>query len=172
MSGTTREKTGAREGDDQGHDHGQGKDDGVVAAQVTASRSPVRCPYCHDACGPDDPRAMVCQQCLSRHHAGCWSEGGGRCASCASTRALQPTAPAIVVSPAELTLLRVGAGREAVERLMRRVGATDADARAALLEAACRELAKRGQAEPAIVTLVKLIAMMIVAIVTVVMIFG
>lgn len=170
MSGMTRENTAPSRGD-KGDD--QGKDVEAVAGQVTAARSPVRCPYCHDACGPDDPRAMVCQQCLSRHHAGCWSEGGGRCASCASTRALQPSAPALVVSPAELTLLRVGAGREAVERLARRTGASDADARAALLDAACRELAALGRStDGPFVAVVKVFAAMIVAIVTLVMIFG
>ena len=51
-----------------------GADEREEVRTVTAARSPVRCPYCHDACGPEDPRAIVCQQCLSRHHQGCWRE--------------------------------------------------------------------------------------------------
>lgn len=135
-----------------------------------ASRSPVRCPYCHDACGPDDARAVVCQQCLSRHHDGCWREGGGRCASCSSARALTPVAPALKVAPAELELLRRGLPREAVERLSRRLSVGAAEATAALLEAASQDLARAATPSlaPAVVRIVAILATMIFLIVAVV----
>lgn len=123
--------------------------------EVTADRSPTRCPFCHDACGPEDARAMVCQQCLSRHHAPCWREGGERCASCGSRRALAPAAPRILLAPAEVALLRKGLSREAVERVVRRLNVSEADAQAALLEAAAQELA--GASTPGN-TLVRLVA--------------
>ncbi|MBX3469088.1 MAG: hypothetical protein KF878_19630 [Planctomycetes bacterium] len=43
-----------------------------------------RCPYCRDDCTPDDDN-VVCNECLARHHRGCWEEGGDRCAGCRST---------------------------------------------------------------------------------------
>ncbi|MCO5165495.1 MAG: hypothetical protein M9894_03885 [Planctomycetes bacterium] len=128
----TREKLPPRKGDADDH-------------TVTAARSPTRCPYCHDACGPDDPRATVCQGCLSRHHEGCWREGGDRCASCGGGRALAPTAPEVRVAPAEVELLRRGLPREALERLVRRLGVAEAEAALALLSAASRELERRGK---------------------------
>lgn len=45
-----------------------------------------RCPYCHDACAPDDDN-VVCNECLARHHRHCWGEGGERCSNCRSTTA-------------------------------------------------------------------------------------
>jgi hypothetical protein len=69
---------------------------------VVAGRSPNRCPFCHEACEADD--ATVCQDCLARHHADCWSESA-RCAACGSARSLAPTSgakagPSTTVRPA------------------------------------------------------------------------
>jgi hypothetical protein len=113
---------------------------GDEGAQVEVARSPVRCPYCHDACSPEDGAAIVCQMCLSRHHGACWREGESHCASCGSDRALQGAAPTIEVAPAELALIGKGLTREALERVMRRTEATETEALRALLEAAGREL--------------------------------
>lgn len=137
---------------------------------VTAARSPVRCPYCHDACSPEDAAAIVCQQCLSRHHGGCWREGGGRCASCSSTRALQPSPPQVTVAPAELELVRRGLAREAVERVVRRLQVTEAEATTALLEAASRALSRTSRGPTvagALVAIVAILATMIFLIVAV-----
>lgn len=54
---------------------------------VLSRQAPNRCPFCHEGCEVDD--AVVCQDCLARHHAGCWSESG-RCAACSSERSLAP----------------------------------------------------------------------------------
>jgi hypothetical protein len=82
-------------------------DDGEVrekAPHVKVEASPTRCPFCHEACDPDEPAVAVCRRCLSRHHAGCWKECGGRCASCGVDRALLGTegavAPAVKVTAA------------------------------------------------------------------------
>lgn len=54
--------------------------------EVHVAASPTRCPYCHaDVEASQFAGAIVCEQCLSRHHADCWL---GRCASCAGERAL------------------------------------------------------------------------------------
>lgn len=127
-------------------------------AGVHMAHSPVRCPYCHDACGPEDARAMVCQQCLSRHHGACWREGGGRCASCGSTRALAPATPEVRLAPAELELVRRGLPREAVDRVVRRLGVSEADATAALLEAASQALARASREPGASHVAVKIVA--------------
>lgn len=124
------------------HDKSSRKDRKDGAPEVTAERSPTRCPYCHDSCGPDDPRATVCQQCLSRHHAGCWREGDAQCASCGSKKALAPSTPAIALAPAERELLRRGLPREAIERVTRRLQVSEVEAQAALLELACQDLVK------------------------------
>ncbi len=111
--------------------------------KLEVDRSPVRCPYCHDSCTAEDLAAIVCQQCLSRHHAPCWREAG-RCASCSSTRSLSGEAPVIEVSPAEVTLIARGLSREAVEKLRRRhPDLSEAEALRALLEAASGELQQR-----------------------------
>jgi hypothetical protein len=53
-----------------------------------------RCPYCHDDCAPDGD-VVVCRECLSRHHAGCWAESRA-CGSCQADRALaQAVEPAV-----------------------------------------------------------------------------
>lgn len=106
---------------------------------VDVAHSPVRCPYCHDSCTAETVGAIVCQDCLSRHHGACWREGTS-CASCGSQRALQGGAPPFSVSPAEINLLRSGHSREAVERVCRRCEVDEARATRALLEAAAKEL--------------------------------
>lgn len=57
--------------------------DPLTARPVPGS---TRCPFCHAACAADAD-AQVCADCLSRHHTGCWDEGGG-CASCRGQRSL------------------------------------------------------------------------------------
>jgi hypothetical protein len=50
------------------------------APQVHLRQSPIRCPYCHDDVAAEEVEAaLVCQQCLARHHRECWVEG---CANC------------------------------------------------------------------------------------------
>jgi hypothetical protein len=49
--------------------------------RVRVEGSPTRCPYCHDGVSGQQP-TVVCEQCLSRHHAPCWVEA---CASCGAT---------------------------------------------------------------------------------------
>lgn len=120
-----------------------GKDeveDNALSHKVVVAAPPSRCPWCHDECAPDG--SVVCQACLSRHHAGCWREGG-KCASCGQTKALQGAPPTIQVAPAELELVRRGAVREAVERLAARAKTGEGDAARALLEAVARELPDR-----------------------------
>lgn len=136
-----------------------------VKETVEVAQSPTRCPYCHEGCAPEDPRAIVCQACLSRHHDGCWREGGARCASCGKARALQVAAPAIEVAPAEVELVRKGAVREAVERLMRRTSVQELDATRALLERAAGELGGRR------LSTIETLAFALVALVGVVMFF-
>lgn len=108
--------------------------------QVEVQASPVRCPYCHTDCQPEDEAAIVCQRCLSRHHGGCWREGNNACSSCGSTKALKSAAPEITIAPAELKLVQEGLSREAVERVQRRLGVSEAAATTALLEAASHKL--------------------------------
>jgi hypothetical protein len=56
------------------------------APDLRVEASPTRCPYCHDGVDQAElQRALVCQTCLSRHHAECWLD---RCASCGSEQAL------------------------------------------------------------------------------------
>lgn len=53
---------------------------------ASVDRSPTRCPYCHDSIQPDGlEQAVVCGQCLARHHRDCWD---GRCGACSATVAL------------------------------------------------------------------------------------
>ncbi len=58
-------------------------------ARVTPRGGATRCPYCHDECDPSTD-VVVCRECLSRHHEGCWREGGSACSSCSATEALTP----------------------------------------------------------------------------------
>ena len=55
-------------------------------AGLEVAASPRRCPYCHEEVSARE-EALVCAECLSRHHAECWGEHG-RCASCGAGRAL------------------------------------------------------------------------------------
>ena len=67
----------------------------------------MRCPYCHESCRPVG--AVVCQECLGRHHTGCWEEHGA-CAACGSTRRLVPEATQLV---------RAGLGEQELAELLR-----------------------------------------------------
>lgn len=51
--------------------------------RVHVEGSAIRCPYCHEAIADEgaDVSRLVCAECLARHHAACWWEGGA-CASC------------------------------------------------------------------------------------------
>ncbi len=112
------------------------------------SGSPVRCPYCHDTCTASDERAVVCRDCLSRHHDACWREGEARCSSCGSKRVLRGRDPEVKVAPAELQLVKRGLSREAVDRLRRRYPELDeAASLRALLEAASRALNETDKTE-------------------------
>ncbi len=110
--------------------------------QVDVAHSPVRCPYCHDSCTAEDLDAIVCQKCLSRHHAGCWHEDR-KCASCGSKRALAGARPEVEVAPKEIKLVRRGMSREAVLHLLRRTDASELEATRAMLQAASGELERR-----------------------------
>ena len=141
------------------------------APQVEVQGSPVRCPYCHTDCQPEDEAAIVCQRCLSRHHGGCWREGGSTCSSCGSTKALKSATPEIVVAPAELKLLEEGLSREAVERLQRRLSVSEAAATTALLEAASRKLREAGTRLPpaAIVAIVAIVMVFLIPLLAIVL---
>jgi len=60
--------------------------------KVNVTRSPTRCPYCHESVVEGKEAQRVCQGCLSRHHEGCWGELD-RCASCGCEQALEESAP-------------------------------------------------------------------------------
>lgn len=53
--------------------------------KVRFENSPSRCPYCHDSVPTRG--AVVCQECLARHHAACWIEQG-ECSACACSEKL------------------------------------------------------------------------------------
>ena len=138
---------------------------------VELERSPVRCPWCHAGCGPDEPQVAVCQACLSRHHAACWREGGERCASCAGTRVLAPAPLQVRVAPADLELLRRGLARQAVEQVAARNRVDHAVAGEALLEAASRALveASKGLPPGAIVAIVAIVSVFLIPILAIVL---
>jgi hypothetical protein len=46
-----------------------------------------RCPFCRE--GADADTSVVCRDCLTRHHAACWDEGGAKCSSCGGARRLE-----------------------------------------------------------------------------------
>lgn len=82
----------------------------MSSTEGTQARAPVvqRCPYCHESVSLEADHWVACQQCLARHHEGCWSESS-RCASCGSDRALSaagagatlvPVAPVRAAAPA------------------------------------------------------------------------
>lgn len=68
-----------------------------------------RCPFCRDTVSVDDDATLVCQRCLARHHAPCWSEdkrGGGRCSACGATERLAPVkAPTLRATGTRVLLL-------------------------------------------------------------------
>lgn len=68
--------------------------------RVRVGGSPTRCPYCHDAVSGQQ-RTVVCERCLSRHHASCWVEA---CASCGADERMV-RAPAHGVMELRATLL-------------------------------------------------------------------
>ncbi len=58
----------------------------LAPLELRLADSPTRCPYCHGELAAERfATALVCERCLSRHHADCWE---GACASCAGDRAL------------------------------------------------------------------------------------
>jgi len=122
--------------------------------------------FCHDGIDGEDPAAIVCAGCLSRHHGACWREGDRRCATCGGQRALKRAEPDVAVAPAELTLLQKGLPRQAVERLAGRAGVSREHAQEALLEAAAGELQRRasGLPAPALVAIVAIVMVMLVPI--------
>ncbi len=68
--------------------------------RVKVEGSALRCPFCHEGCVPEE--SVVCRDCLARHHATCWDEGG-RCSTCGSIHKLvaaQPPAEAPVLPSA------------------------------------------------------------------------
>ncbi len=67
-----------------------------------------RCPYCHDACRPEE--AVVCRDCLARHHEPCWGEHGA-CSACASDHRLVAD-PTRTPAPEISIRLSSGEGRE------------------------------------------------------------
>lgn len=79
-----------------------------------------RCPFCHDDVHVEAGAWVACQQCLARHHTGCWAEGG-RCAACGAARALDRRAgPRSAVIALLLGLVAgVGLARAPYERLTR-----------------------------------------------------
>lgn len=146
-------------------------EDAVVGGAIGVDRSPVRCPWCHAGCGPEEPQVAVCQGCLSRHHAACWREAGARCASCSGTRMLAPAPVQVSVAPADLELLRRGLARQAVEQVAARNRVDAAAACEALLEAASRALADAGQRLPpgAIVAIVAIVSVFLIPILAIIL---
>lgn len=58
----------------------------VAPLALRLAASPTRCPWCHGEVAAEQfAAALVCERCLSRHHADCWA---GACASCAGDRPL------------------------------------------------------------------------------------
>lgn len=58
-------------------------------SKIKVKQSPNRCPYCHDHCEVEE--AVVCRDCLARHHVGCWNEGVG-CSACHCETRLESSA--------------------------------------------------------------------------------
>ncbi|MCO5172431.1 MAG: hypothetical protein M9894_39540 [Planctomycetes bacterium] len=73
-----------------------------------------RCPFCRDDVGRAD--SVVCADCLTRHHRGCWSEGGERCGSCQGARKLAPEP--LTLSVAVRLLEEQGYGTDEVRALL------------------------------------------------------
>ncbi len=68
------------------------RSEGVAPLALRLAASPTRCPYCHgELAAAQFAAALVCERCLSRHHADCWVDA---CASCAGDRPLgRPARP-------------------------------------------------------------------------------
>jgi hypothetical protein len=70
---------------------------------VRFSQAPQRCPFCHSQVALEHDRWVACRQCLARHHAACWGEGGA-CGACQHDVALSAeeaqSAPASSTTPA------------------------------------------------------------------------
>jgi hypothetical protein len=94
---------------------------------VPSAAIQTRCPYCHQDADALDDGSIACGVCLARHHAACWREAGGSCASCRSERKLVPEQPA---NDASLALLLRRGHRELAERILRSRGFTESEARA------------------------------------------
>lgn len=62
-----------------------------------------RCPFCHDDVRVATDAWVACEQCLARHHDGCWVEGAG-CSSCAAQRALARPARRRSLAPLALVV--------------------------------------------------------------------
>ena len=56
------------------------------ATRVQPRGGATRWPFCHDEVTPEG-EVVACRECLSRHHASCWEEGGA-CASCSAAECL------------------------------------------------------------------------------------
>jgi hypothetical protein len=54
--------------------------------QVRRKPGETRCPFCHEECLSTE-NVCACVECLARHHAACWAEGGS-CSSCGASQAL------------------------------------------------------------------------------------
>jgi hypothetical protein len=77
-----------------------------------------RCPYCHEGCPAAE--AVVCRDCLGRHHDACWVELAA-CSACGAIERLVPErADASRRTDAELFLLLRAGRYEVVEDYLRR----------------------------------------------------
>lgn len=86
----------------------------VAKAPREAAVSVHRCPFCRDDVGRAD--SVVCADCLTRHHEGCWGESGERCGSCQGPRKLAPEP--LTLSVAVRLLEEQGYGAEQVRALL------------------------------------------------------
>ena len=97
--------------------------------RVRVEGAPTRCPFCHESCSADE--ALVCRDCLARHHSECWGESGS-CGSCGSEVALgagQLERPALTDERARELLVAAGHTRGEIEALLKqRTAASKASA--------------------------------------------
>lgn len=59
-----------------------------VSPRPPASRTTLRCPYCHEPVAPTRESVASCKRCRAVHHEACWSESRS-CASCRGARSLE-----------------------------------------------------------------------------------
>jgi hypothetical protein len=64
--------------------------------KIVVNAGVLRCPFCHDEVAPE--KSIACRDCLARHHAPCWEEGG-RCAACRSTHKLVSLSGVAIAKP-------------------------------------------------------------------------